>query len=127
MSLASLPGRRPLQLPDRHPPVLLVVIDTEEEFDWDAPRPFSRENTSVEAMRGEASSRFPMGVDTTISGMSYSTSKASSIQVISPGSTSATMNAISSAGTLGNVPGEVRMNLVIVNRNITQREVDDDA
>lgn len=51
MSLASLPGRRPLQLPDRHPPVLLVVIDTEEEFDWDAPRPFSRENTSVEAMR----------------------------------------------------------------------------
>lgn len=39
----------------------------------------------------------------------------------------ATMNAISTAGTLGNVPGEVRMNLVIVNRNITQREVDDDA
>ena len=37
MSLASLPGRRPLQLPDRHPPVLLVVIDTEEELDVKLP------------------------------------------------------------------------------------------
>ena len=39
----------------------------------------------------------------------------------------ATMNAISAAGSLGNVPGAVRMNLVIVNRNVTQREVNDDA
>lgn len=51
MSLDFLRDRRPLSLPDRHPPVLLVVIDTEEEFDWEAPEPFSRANTSVEAMR----------------------------------------------------------------------------
>jgi hypothetical protein len=31
------------------PPVLLVVVDTEEEFDWNAP--FDRKNTSVEHMR----------------------------------------------------------------------------
>ncbi|MBF0148150.1 MAG: WalW protein [Magnetococcales bacterium] len=31
------------------PPLLLVVIDTEEEFDWSAP--FDRESTSVDAMR----------------------------------------------------------------------------
>lgn len=31
------------------PPTLFVVVDTEEEFDWSAP--FSRENTSVTAMR----------------------------------------------------------------------------
>ena len=30
-------------------PVLLVVVDTEEEFEWDAP--FSRANTSVRAMK----------------------------------------------------------------------------
>lgn len=49
MSLAFLQGRRPLRLPADHPPVLLVVIDTEEEFDWQAP--FDRGQTSVEAMR----------------------------------------------------------------------------
>lgn len=48
MSLAYLSHRRPLQLPPSHPPVLLVVIDTEEEFDWHAP--FDRNETSVEAM-----------------------------------------------------------------------------
>ncbi|HIJ85755.1 MAG: WalW protein [Magnetococcales bacterium] len=30
------------------PPILLVVVDTEEEFDWSAP--FARDNTSVHAM-----------------------------------------------------------------------------
>lgn len=49
MSLEFLRGRRPVPLPKGHPPVLQVVVDTEEEFDWSAP--FDRENTSVEAMR----------------------------------------------------------------------------
>src|SRR6185503_6380530 len=31
------------------PPILLVVVDTEEEYDWSAP--FDRRNTSVEHMR----------------------------------------------------------------------------
>lgn len=40
--------RRPARLPPDHPPVLLVVVDTEEEFDWAGG--FSREHTSVTAM-----------------------------------------------------------------------------
>ena len=36
-----------------------------------------------------------------------------------------TMNAISTAGELGQVPGSVRMNLVIVNRQVRNREIDD--
>jgi hypothetical protein len=39
--------RVPADLPGR--PTLMVVVDTEEEFDWSAP--FSREATSVRAMR----------------------------------------------------------------------------
>lgn len=39
--------RVPSRLPDR--PTLMVVVDTEEEFDWNAP--FSRQATSVSAMR----------------------------------------------------------------------------
>ena len=31
------PGRRDLHIPASWPPTLVVVIDTEEEFDWDAP------------------------------------------------------------------------------------------
>ncbi len=46
-SLASV--RRPIALPDHAPPLLFVVIDTEEEFDWGAP--YSRANTSVTAMK----------------------------------------------------------------------------
>ncbi len=38
----------PARLPASEPPRLLVVVDTEEEFDWSAP--FDREATSVEAM-----------------------------------------------------------------------------
>lgn len=40
---------RPLQLPRDTLPVLFVVIDTEEEFDWDSP--FSRRNINVRSMR----------------------------------------------------------------------------
>jgi hypothetical protein len=40
-------GRLPAPLPER--PTLVVVVDTEEEFDWTAP--FSRQATSVSAMR----------------------------------------------------------------------------
>jgi hypothetical protein len=39
----------PIDLPASAPPTLFVVVDTEEEFDWSAP--FSRESTSVTAMR----------------------------------------------------------------------------
>jgi hypothetical protein len=35
-------------LPPDHPPLLLVVVDTEEEFDWSLPH--SRDNTSVSAI-----------------------------------------------------------------------------
>jgi hypothetical protein len=42
-------GRRPAVPPPDMRPSLAVVVDTEEEFDWDAP--FSRENTGVTAMR----------------------------------------------------------------------------
>ncbi len=45
-----LEPREVLRLPADHPPVLLVVIDTEEEFEWGAG--FYREKTSVRAMRG---------------------------------------------------------------------------
>ncbi len=40
--------RTPARLPADEPPQLLVVVDTEEEFDWGAP--FDRNATSVEAM-----------------------------------------------------------------------------
>lgn len=39
------------RLPESHPPLLLVVIDTEEEFDWR--RPHARENTSVTAIAAQ--------------------------------------------------------------------------
>ena len=45
---AGMRPRRPARLPPDHPPVLLVVVDTEEEFDWAGG--FSREHTSVTAM-----------------------------------------------------------------------------
>ena len=38
-----------IDLPDAAPPRLLVVVDTEEEFDWS--KPFDRANTGVEHMR----------------------------------------------------------------------------
>ncbi|MGB6991681.1 MAG: polysaccharide deacetylase family protein, partial [Thermoanaerobaculia bacterium] len=39
----------PVRVPADQPPTLLVVVDTEEEFDWEAD--FDRNATSVEAMR----------------------------------------------------------------------------
>lgn len=39
-----------VRLEEPHPPALLVVIDTEEEFEWG--KGFHREKTSVHAMRG---------------------------------------------------------------------------
>jgi hypothetical protein len=41
--------REPICLPADHRPLLLVVVDTEEEFDWSAA--FTREAVSVQAMR----------------------------------------------------------------------------
>ncbi len=43
-----IPGR-PIRLPAEQRPILLVVVDTEEEFDW--LKPLNRNNTSVRAMR----------------------------------------------------------------------------
>jgi len=40
----------PVRLSADEKPILVVVIDTEEEFDWNAP--FDRQQTPVEAMRG---------------------------------------------------------------------------
>ncbi|HTE06604.1 MAG TPA: polysaccharide deacetylase family protein [Planctomycetota bacterium] len=46
---AGMPQQRPLALlPDGHRPVLIVLIDAEEEFDWDGG--FRREHTGVSAM-----------------------------------------------------------------------------
>jgi hypothetical protein len=45
----SLPRAGDVDMPSTIPPRLVVVIDTEEEFDWSAPP--SRANTSVTAMR----------------------------------------------------------------------------
>ena len=57
---APLAPRRagPTHLPMEHPPLLLVVIDTEEEFDWS--RPHARENTGVTsiAAQGQAQQIF---------------------------------------------------------------------
>lgn len=39
------------KLDEDSPPLLIVVIDTEEEFDWDLP--FSRESTSTESIRAQ--------------------------------------------------------------------------
>lgn len=49
MSIQFVRHREVLTLPRDHPPVLMVVIDTEEEFDWH--QPFDRSKTSVESMR----------------------------------------------------------------------------
>lgn len=42
---------QPPRLPTDHAPLLLVVIDTEEEFDWS--QPHARENTSVSAIAAQ--------------------------------------------------------------------------
>ena len=52
-------SRLPARLPDQHPPLLLVIVDTEEEFDW--ARPHSRENTSVTAIASQGSAQAIFG------------------------------------------------------------------
>ena len=42
-------NREPIRFPDAHKPQLIVVIDTEEEFDWSAPA--DRNEISVTAMQ----------------------------------------------------------------------------
>lgn len=44
-------SHRPARLPEDHAPVLLIVVDTEEEFDWS--QPFSRSNTSTTAIAAQ--------------------------------------------------------------------------
>ena len=43
----------PASLPPGHPPVMLVVVDTEEEFDWR--QPFSRQNVGVASISAQPS------------------------------------------------------------------------
>ena len=43
----NLEAREVVHLPDDTPPILLVVIDTEEEFDWESD--FDRHSTAVTA------------------------------------------------------------------------------
>jgi hypothetical protein len=53
-SFIDVPGGSagcPVRFPPDQPPLLLVVIDTEEEFDWRLPH--SRENTSVSAIAAQ--------------------------------------------------------------------------
>ena len=49
-ALSRAAAERP-KLPVDHPPLLLVVVDTEEEFDWRLPH--ARENTSVSAIAAQ--------------------------------------------------------------------------
>src|SRR3954454_23694277 len=44
--MVALSVHKRLQPPPTQPPTLVVVVDTEEEFDWDAP--FDPSSTSVE-------------------------------------------------------------------------------
>lgn len=46
--MAFYPHVQPVRLPEAARPVLLVVVDTEEEFDWT--KPLDRQSTSVSAM-----------------------------------------------------------------------------
>ena len=39
------PTHRTAQYPSNRPPVMMVIVDTEEEFDWD--KPFARSNTAT--------------------------------------------------------------------------------
>ncbi len=47
--MLNFAAQTPARLPDDTPPLLAVVVDTEEEFDW--ARPLDRANTAVTAMR----------------------------------------------------------------------------
>lgn len=45
-------SNRPIRFPSQQQPVLVLIIDTEEEFDW--AQPFSRERTGVAHIRAQA-------------------------------------------------------------------------
>jgi hypothetical protein len=49
--MLDLQSHRPARLPKGHPPVLTIVVDTEEEFDW--AKPFSRDSTSVASIAAQ--------------------------------------------------------------------------
>lgn len=49
--MLNLPSHRPARLPAEHPPVLTVVVDTEEEFDWSAP--FNRNSVAVTSIAAQ--------------------------------------------------------------------------
>lgn len=49
--MLNLPSHRPARLPQGHPPVLTVVVDTEEEFDWSAP--FNRHSVGVTSIAAQ--------------------------------------------------------------------------
>lgn len=49
--MLDLQNHKPARLPPGHPPVLTIVVDTEEEFDWSVP--FSRQNTSVTSIAAQ--------------------------------------------------------------------------
>ena len=49
--MLNLAGHQPAALPAGAPPVLTVVVDTEEEFDWS--QPFSRSNTSTRSIAAQ--------------------------------------------------------------------------
>jgi uncharacterized protein Usg len=46
-----LPNRTRAHLEDGHPPVLVVVVDTEEEFSWD--KPFDRANVATQSVSSQ--------------------------------------------------------------------------
>lgn len=49
--MLNLSSHQPVALPAGTPPILTVVIDTEEEFDWG--QPFSRSNTSTSSIAAQ--------------------------------------------------------------------------
>ena len=50
-NIFDIAAHAPARLPPGHPPVLSVVIDTEEEFDWT--HPFSRDNTGTTSIAAQ--------------------------------------------------------------------------
>ena len=49
--MLNLTSHQPVVMPAGSPPVLTVVVDTEEEFDWN--QPFSRSNTSTRSIAAQ--------------------------------------------------------------------------
>jgi peptidoglycan/xylan/chitin deacetylase (PgdA/CDA1 family) len=49
----------PIRFPEQQPPLLVVIIDTEEEFDW--AKPFSRDSVGVTHIRSQARAQAAFG------------------------------------------------------------------